>query len=276
MKKFYDIIYIGVLMLLLAGCQDEGMFTSEDNLPVNVVYQVEMTDASQSRSLGNGSEVDELIVGMFNDARLVTMLTFEDCNDGKKDGKFENITIPMMTNETYDLVFWAQGKGNDIYNIDRNDFDITIDYSQYNGVSLSQTNGFDAFAGQQKNVSVNNPGKKNITLTRPFAQLNVLATSVNDIEKVSFNVTNVYKTYNPYKNSKGDLQNQDFSILPDSEYKIQIEANTYYYLATVYLLAPAEVALKGGIYKQNEDKLKDLDVPQLPLEANSRTNLLFE
>ena len=276
MKKFYDIIYIGILMLLLAGCQDEGMFTSEDNLPVNVVYQVEMTDVSQSRSLGNGSEVDELIVGMFNDARLVTMLTFEDGNDGKKDGKFENITIPMMTNETYDLVFWAQGKGNDIYNIDRNDFDITIDYSQYNGVSLSQTNGFDAFAGQQKNVSVNNPGKKNITLTRPFAQLNVLATSMSDIEKVSFNVTSVYKTYNPYKNSKGNLQNQDFSILPDSEYKIQIEANTYYYLATVYLLAPAEVALKGGIYKQNEDKLKDLDVPQLPLEANSRTNLLFE
>ncbi len=276
MKKFYDIIYIGILMLLLAGCQDEGVFTPEDNLPVNVVYQVEMTDASQSRSLGNGSEVDELIVGMFNDARLVTMLTFEDGNDGKKDGKFENITIPMMTNETYDLVFWAQGKGNDIYNIDKNDFDITIDYSQYNGVSLSQTNGFDAFAGQQKNVSVNNPGKKNITLTRPFAQLNVLATSVSDIEKVSFNVTNVYKTYNPYKNSKEDLQNQDFSILPDSEYKIQIEANTYYYLATVYLLAPAEVALKGGIYKQNEDKLKDLDVPQLPLEANSRTNLLFE
>lgn len=276
MKKFYDIIYIGILMLLLAGCQDEGVFTPEDNLPVNVVYQVEMTDASQSRSLGNGSEVDELIVGMFNDGRLVTMLTFEDGNDGKKDGKFENITIPMMTNETYDLVFWAQGKGNDIYNIDRNDFDITIDYSQYNGVSLSQTNGFDAFAGQQKNVSVNNPGKKNITLTRPFAQLNVLATSVSDIEKVSFNVTNVYKTYNPYKNSKGDLQNQDFSILPDSEYKIQIEANTYYYLATVYLLAPAEVTLKGGIYKQNEDKLKDLDVPQLPLEANSRTNLLFE
>lgn len=276
MKKFYDIIYIGILMLLLAGCQDEGVFTPEDNLPVNVVYQVEMTDASQSRSLGNGSEVDELIVGMFNDGRLVTMLTFEDGNDGKKDGKFENITIPMMTNETYDLVFWAQGKGNDIYNIDRNDFDITIDYSQYNGVSLSQTNGFDAFAGQQKNVSVNNPGKKNITLTRPFAQLNVLATSMSDIEKVSFNVTNVYKTYNPYKNSKGDLQNQDFSILPDSEYKIQIEANTYYYLATVYLLAPAEVALKGGIYNPNEDKLKDLDVPQLPLEANSRTNLLFK
>ena len=49
-KKFYYIIYIGILMLLLAGCQDEGMFTpqTDGDESVYVTYRVKLGDAARS------------------------------------------------------------------------------------------------------------------------------------------------------------------------------------------------------------------------------------
>ena len=155
MKKFNYII--SVLMLLATACQQEDVCSPEDNVPVNVVYQVQMRDDLQSRAIGDGSEVDELIVGIFRDGVFVNKLTFKDEADGTKDQIFENITIPMMMKETYDLVFWAQKSGNGIYTI-ANGFNVNINYLAYTKFSVA--NNFDAFTGKQKNVSVYNPGNK--------------------------------------------------------------------------------------------------------------------
>ena len=272
MKKFYYIL--SVLMLLATACQQEEVYPSEDNVPVNVVYQIQISDDQQSRAIGDGSQVDELVVGIFREGGFVSSLVFKDEADGSKDGKFSNITIPMMMKETYDLVFWAQKGDNGIYTID-DSFNVNIDYSKYTDVSLTTTNNFDAFTGQQRNVSVYNPGNKNITLTRPFAQLNVLASQVEDIHTVTFTIGNMYTAYNPYfRTATGEAESKDFSILPDGNENTRIEATTYYYQASVYLL-PAEVTLTGWMYNSNNEEIKEMNVSELTLQANNRTNLLY-
>lgn len=268
MKKFYYII--SVLMLLATACQQEDVCSPEDNVPVNVVYQVQMGDDLQSRAIGDGKQVDELIVGIFRDGVFVNKLTFKDEADGTKDQKFENITIPMMMKETYDLVFWAQKSGNGIYTI-ANGFNVNINYLAY--TKFSDANNFDAFTGKQKNVSVYNPGNKNITLKRPFAQLNVLASQASNAGKVEFTIDKVYTSYNPYTNVAIENQ-QEFSIVPDGNETERINATTYHYLASVFLLAPETVNLTGGIYNGNK-KIKDLNVQGLTLQVNNRTNLLY-
>lgn len=269
MKKFYYII--SVLMLLATACQQEDVCSPEDNVPVNVVYQVQMGDDLQSRAIGDGSEVDELVVGIFRDGEFVNKLTFKDEADGTKDRIFENITIPMMMKETYDLVFWAQKSENGIYTIE-DGLNVKIDYLKYTQFSVA--NNFDAFTGKQDNVSVYNPGNKNITLKRPFAQLNVLASHTSNIGTVEFTIDKVYTSYNLYTGEATEGV-QTFTIFPNGNETERVNATTYHYLASVFLLAPETVSLIGGIYNGNNEEIKDLNVQGLTLQANNRTNLLY-
>ena len=115
------------MVLLLAGCrQEESVYVAEEDESITVNYEVEIGDGTDSRGIGDGSRVDQLVVGIFRDGSLVTTLTFADDADGTKDGKFQNIAIPMMRTETYDLAFWAQKNGNGIYDINEENFLVNI------------------------------------------------------------------------------------------------------------------------------------------------------
>ena len=279
MKKFYYIIYIGILMLLLAGCQDEGVFTPETDGDewVNVTYRVNLGDESISRAIGDGKKVDELKVGVFLNNRLLKVFTFDKVENAES---FTNVTLPLLKQETYDLVFWAQKKNNGIYTIDEN-FNISIDYAKYNAISLVGTEDFEAFTVVKNGVSVANPGDASITLIRPFAQLNIAASEediFNEVNKVSFTINRVYKKFHPLTGvSSEEVDGQEFSFSFSSQdittkQAITIDGTNYYYLASAYLLAPEKVGLTGGLYKDTE-LVKELDITELPLKANSRTNI---
>lgn len=274
------LLYIGVLMMFLAGCQDEGMFTPEEDAsetPVNVSFRVKMGGEEMSRAIGDASLVNELIVGVFQDSKLLKTFTFT-----REEGQemFTNVTIPLFKNQKYDLAFWAQVKNNGIYSID-DDFNITIDYSKYNGISLAGTEAFEAFTTVKTEVTVANGGGE-ITLTRPFAQLNIAASEAEIFDNVdanSFTISKVYTTYNLFTGAVvGDVkENQEFSFTfstedIDAKQSIMIGEEAYYYLASAYLLAPEKVNMTGALYKDGEE-YRALSFTDLPLAANTRTNI---
>lgn len=279
MKKLYYIIYIGIFMLLLAGCQDEGMFTpeSDGDEPVYVTYRVQMGDETLSRAIGDANKVNELKVGVFEGENLQKVFAF------KKDVNaeaFTNVTLPLLKWKKYNLVFWAQKEGNDIYTIDEN-FNITINYDEYQNISLAGTEDFEAFTEVKNDVSVANPGDATITLTRPFAQLNIAASEndiFNEVNKVSFTINNVYKKFNPLTGvSSEEETDQEFSYSFSrqdiaAKQAITIGGTDYYYLASAYLLAPENVNLTGGLY-EGDKLVKEMKVTELPLYANTRTNI---
>lgn len=278
-KKFYYIIYIGILMLLLAGCQDEGMFTpqTDGDESVYVTYRVKLGDETLSRAIGDGRKVNELKVGVFQNNQLVTVLTYEKAENAES---FQNVTIPMLKQETYDLLFWAQGKDNEIYTISEN-FNITIDYGKYEDISLADTENFEVFMLVKRGVSFFKPGDTSISLSRPFAQLNIATGDGNilgDVDKVSFTIDKVYKTFNPLTGIEPEVtENQTFSFSFSNDdltnkQIITIDHINYYYLASAYLLAPEKVNMTAGFYKGTK-LVKDLIVSELPLKANSRTNI---
>lgn len=269
MKKFYYII--SVLMLLATACQQEDVCSHEDNVPVNVVYQVQMGDDLQSRALGDGKQVDELIVGIFRDETLITTKTFTRSGNGK----FNNVSIPMMTKETYNLVFWAQKKDNAIYTID-NEFNVYIDYSKYNNITLTGTEQFEAFTTRKKNVSVDNPGDKNITLTRPFGQLNVgvaEGVDVSRVSKIEMAVKSIPTVYNPLYNSSSQVEDLDL-VLKGSTVteKLEIDNTNYTYLATVFMLPVSDTSVEMTIYQGIAQTR--LNVGDVSLGANERTNIV--
>lgn len=282
MKKIYNIIYIGILMLLLAGCQDEGMYIPETDgdEPVYVTYRVSMGDKTLSRAIGDAKKVNELKVGVFQNNQLLKIFTYDKAENSES---FRNVTLPLLKQETYDLVFWAQMKNNGIYTIDEN-FNITIDYAKYKDISLVGTEDFEAFTVVKKGVSVANPGEASITLTRPFAQLNIATGEVdifNEINKVSFTINKVYKKFHPLTGVDPEMiENQVFSFSQseqdiENKQAITIDEANYYYLASAYLLVPDIVSLTGGLYNDTE-LVKEVNVTELPLKANCRTNIYGE
>lgn len=280
-KNLYYILYIGVLMMFLAGCQDEGMFTPEEETsqaPVNVSFQVKLGGEEMSRAIGDASRVNQLIVGVFQDEDG-KLLNTDTIKREKEQENFTNVTIPMFKNQTYKLAFWAQVENNGIYSIDNN-FNINIDYSKYKDISLVGTESFEAFSAIRTGVTVDNPGNASIVLTRPFAQLNIAASEeeiFNKVNKTAFTINKVYTAYNPFSGTVGNPVEKRFSFtFSQSDVSVKqnttINGNTYYYLASAYLLAPEEVVMIGGLYK-DEEIYKALVFNELPLAANTRTNI---
>lgn len=274
MKNKLYYIYLVILTALVAGCQDEAMFTAEDDGLVTVSYRVKVGDDLQSRAIGDGMQVNELIVGVFQNNTQIKQYTSEVENGTA------SINIPLLKTETYDLVFWAQKKDNRIYNT--NDLsNITIDYSQYDGISLVDTEAFEAFSTVRRVENLTDNEGTDITLTRPFAQINVAASEeelVADGNSVDFIISKVYTKYNLLTGEvveEAENQNFSFAISEDDitgKQQISISGTNYYYLASAYLFAPAKVTLTGGIYK-GQDLEKELNFPELPLAANTRTNI---
>ena len=275
MKKFYYIIYIGVLMLFASSCQQEDTFSPENSLQVNIVYQIQMEDGLLSRSIGDGKQVDELIVGIFRDNILVNILKFMDEADGEKDGKFTNIAIPMMNKENYDLVFWAHKSGNGIYTID-GEFNVKVDYTKYTDITLTDTESFEAFTTQIKNVSVYNPGNKNIKLSRPFGQLNIGVTEGVDVSKVSkieMKVKGVPTVYHPLDNSSSNAKDLQLLFKGSTVTEmLEINNENYTYLATMFMLPVSNTEAEITIYQSNT-QIK-MNVDKVTLVANERTNIV--
>ena len=123
MKKVSCYIYIGILMLLLAGCQTENVLVSqdEDQEEVYVTYHVGMGNEAISRAIGDGAKVNELKVGVFQQGVLLEIFTYEK---EENVASFTDVAIPLMKNRNYDLVFWAQKKDNGIYSIDTDNFNL--------------------------------------------------------------------------------------------------------------------------------------------------------
>ena len=275
-KNLYYILFIGILMTFLAGCQDEGLFTPEEETsqaPVNVSFQVKLGGEEMSRAIGDASRVNQLIVGVFQGGTLLETHNFDE---------FTNITIPMFKNKVYDLVFWAQVKDNGIYSIDNN-FNINIDYSKYQDISLVGTESFEAFSAIRTGVTVENPGNASIVLTRPFAQVNVAAkeTGIKNVVKCAvLELTNLPKSYNPLT---GDLGTEkvnkiftftDFTTSEGDLLQPSGDTNSYIYLASVWAL-PTTTNIKVNLYDNSNRTIRDeISFNAVQLKANVRLNIV--
>jgi len=129
------LLLMGLCTLLFACQQDDFNYVSgeeaEDEMAV-LTYNVSLNGEAQTRAIGDGQSVDQLLVGVFLDGNFIKTHTFKDRNT---KGQF-TVSIPLLRQEEYTLVFWAQNKDNGIYTISEDDMQISIDYSQYDGKSL--------------------------------------------------------------------------------------------------------------------------------------------
>jgi len=161
-------------ILIFAGCSSsEDTDISPRSNEAIVSLEVQADVAASTRAISDGSGANKLFYRVFDkDGNAISddlPLKQENASDLLTGHK---VTFQLIKGQTYKIAFWAQNSACTAYSVDDN-MNVTVDYS---GANNDETR--DAFF---KTVDVTVTGDMNVdvTLKRPFAQINV-GSSAND------------------------------------------------------------------------------------------------
>ena len=167
-------IFLGMLaaLALANSCstEDNGLSSSENNLK-QVTLKVS-ADGALTRAISDGTSVNQLVYRVFDkNGKAITTLnkTTETATDLLSG---HTVTLTLAKGQTYKIAFWAQKADCAAYTVDDN-MNVSIDYS---GVNNDESR--DAFF-KTVELTVNEDMTQDVTLKRPFAQINVGTTDAD-------------------------------------------------------------------------------------------------
>ena len=296
-KKYYSWFVASMLMLAAASCSKEEAVGSSSSKEMTT-FKISLEDQSQSRAAGEGERVSKLYYEVYQNGRKVLDNNGHDANADPVtivDGA-AIVEMPIMRGEKYDLMFWAEAE-NSIY--DATDLkSIKVDYSKAD----ANQEAYDAFFyGEQGFKATSN--ETTIELRRPFGQLNV-GTTVADWETAKqmivsgdpvtasqlklTGLANRFNVLTHVASVEGEVGEVTFkkAALINETFRVktsETEYTEYQNLSMNYLLVPTsgENSHKANVnitaasfWREGEKELFSLNVPNVPVQRNWRTNIL--
>ena len=188
MKKnlFYSVLAASAVMMA-TGCSQDEIVSPATGGESTVSFSVQAPDGMATRSYGDGQTATQLSYAVYDaQGNLISTL-------GTPAGQHETFTnhvtsveLKLVKGNTYKVVFWASPETASPYTLDWENKTMSI-----SAVHSNQEAG-DAFYGTST-VQVTGDSQQSVTLTRPFAQLNIGTNDYEAAEKAGFapNVTQV-------------------------------------------------------------------------------------
>lgn len=298
MKKHFLLPAVCATALLAASCSNDDIPQMSDN--GLTTFTVELPATLSSRSFGDGQTANylfaaiydsdgQLLFSNFGDGKNADSMTIVNFNDAAKP--MASLTVPLVKNADYQVVFWAQSYANkdtgSPYEFNPVTRSITVDYSKIN----VNTDDADAFYGQ---LSFKSSGASHpVTLKRPFGQLNIgtddlkaAAKAGMTVTKAGVTVTGVANTLNLFNGNISSSENfnttQTFDMkdLPAPAEAFPVSGTPAYdYLTMGYFLVGENTATKGLLDsvqlfvngRTSTDKFAQYD--NIPMQGNFRTNI---
>lgn len=187
MKKLRSFIMLSALMSAMFSCQKDPNSTSEQSscstLTVTIPCNIETRSTAD---YGQGKQINRCILEIYREGKLYGERQVQEVSGNQVT--FTDLVL--VSNQTYDFVLWADcGDGTeDKYYNTTNLNAITVNAG--NKAYTGNDDGFDAFYAK-KTFTVTDVLLENITLSRPFGQLNV---KTNDLQKIANNYTDLKPT----------------------------------------------------------------------------------
>ena len=297
MKKknlFMSMLAMASMLFATSCSQDEVLNESATDDFVNATFTVSTSAGIETRAVvGDGTTVNYVACAVYNAANeeMTELRQYVSLSDKKA-----TYSVRLVKGQAYRVAFFAykgqaDGSSNyydmtDLKNIKIKDAVSNIEardaFTNYVDVSASETT-----------VAVN----KDVTLKRPFAQLNLGAYAADIeaagqagivVEKSKIKVTGVYKAFNALKNNVagtiGDMT-FDFNGLPSVKLKADVDGNgsdeEYDYLALNYLLVGGAGSQKATtdvtfVWETANGKPNDpaTEFKNVPVQTNYRTNIV--
>ena len=288
MKNFYRFLMAAAVLFSAASCVKEDASSSVDSEETIEVFFATNISNQGTRAYDDGENVDKLYYIVCDDSETPIILNnlCGTCDERGTDGKF-SFSLSLIKSMTYNIYFWAQKDG--AYSIENGV--VSINYA--NNAVAANDGDLDAFYGSVTLTPDKHGKTQNITLTRPFAQLNALTndaqvlidSDVESFEKVTSTATvnGVYSQFNLIGgNVVGNPQTVTFApaMIPAGKTEPKSLKENYTHLSMNYLFVPescvANVQFTFTAIRKTLDTIK-VTTPEytsVPLKPNHKTNII--
>ena len=259
----------------------QGQAGAEATVSINVTTP-EMGVAT--RDFGDGSTAQTLHYAVYNvkgEGNSRTRTYLQDLTvENHPFTLSTTIDLQLVTGNTYDVIFWADVNA-DLnakkapYSIDWENGEVSVDYTNV----TSNNENYDAFFNWMT-IEVNGAQTESIKLYRPFAQLNIGTSDIDEAKKAGFTIAQTsvtvptYETLNLWTKEVADPTTVTFKAAPIPTGEAFPVAN-YDYLAMNYLLLPVnkELVKVTFDFHSDVDEAKSRVYTSVPLQRNWRTNI---
>ena len=269
MRKYFLSLVAMATMILFSGCnKNEDFYISEngDMVTFNIA-----TPEMGTRAFSDGTTANKLIVAVYQGGQYREALTQNVTINGSAQ-----VSLPLVTGVTYDIVFWAYAEGAP-YTFNAVDHTVSVNYNN----EKANNEKLDAFYANRIGYEVKGPKTETIELRRPFAQLNVATKDYNDavnsgivIEKTSIKVEKAYNTLNLFNGEVSGEQTielaQDLTPMENGQRLQGYE--DYSWLSMNYILVDGQTTVTATMGTDNQNVTRSWTF--IPLQRNYRTNIL--
>ena len=282
MKKQLCKLAIFALLLSTASCSDEQFAGDLTGGETTVTFNAQLPAGLQTRAAGDGLTATTLSYAVYEHGKTTPEITSED--EVKFVNRQATLSLKLAKGKTYDFLFWADSYEKDDaenpYDVDFATQTLTVDYSD----AKSNDEARDAFFGTAK-VDVKGAVSQNITLKRPFAQLNI---GTNDMEEAwtaglktdalqsSVKVSGIFSSMNLMTGipdpSTSTVVTFGLNAIPKETFTAG--GRTFDYLALNYLLVSDQKGLVNCEFSYNDGATNDTrTIDNVPVQRNYRTNI---
>ena len=280
MKKQLSKLAIFALLLSTASCADEQFAGDLTGGETTVTFNAQLPAGLQTRVAGDGLTATTLSYAVYEEGKTTPVITSED------EVTFENrqasVSLRLAKGKTYDFLFWADayGKGDakNPYTVDFNTQTLTVNYDN----ALSNDESRDAFFGKAT-VEVKGAVSENITLKRPFAQLNIGTNDMvaaqtaglkTDALQSSVTVLGIFSSMNLMTGMVDGSTDVTFGLNDIPKEKFTVEGKEYDYLALNYLLVSDLKGLVNCEFTYTDGATTEKrTIDNVPVQRNYRTNI---
>lgn len=282
MKKLLLNAAVLATMLTSISCSQEEVAGGQAGDESVVTFTAQLPGSPQSKAIGDGMTATTLSYAVYAQGTTTPLITSKDVvtfTNGQA-----TVTLRLASGRSYDLLFWADAYGtedsNAPYTVDFDTQTLTIDYDA--AKTLSNDENRDAFFGTTT-IEVKGAVSGEVTLKRPFAQLNIGTDDMKDAANTGLNtsalrtsvtVKNVYKNLNLMNGEVGEDATVTFGENEIPEGQFTANGNTYDYLALNYLLVGTDKGVVDCEFTYTDGTTKvSKTISNVPVQRNYRTNI---
>lgn len=283
-KHIIYILFAAMTSYFVASCTENDIFVGGGNEEMVVRFRPMFERNIQTRTIGDGTGIDQLVVAVFEDAtdelgNQILKFQYDQTytwNEANNNG----VNLTLINDRKYSIVFWAQNSQNTAYSISEEGW-IKADYTDYLNGGFTRMEELDAFCTTHTITLTGVPQEpKELILTRRLAQLNMADDTTEPIPgqhvaKITYK--KIPTAYNPFtdKGVEGEVEEtMTFSFTDFPDEALESKGKTYHYVTSNYLFLP----ITGTIdldYELSDggETIQTISFKNVELKGNQRTNI---
>ena len=277
--KHIKIVLIVVLVLALAACSNNDFLSVGGGEDVMVTFRPTLDGGLNTRAIGDASCIDQLIVVVYEGSPLSKKYNVSLSWD---KAQANGVALSLIEGHTYKILFWAQDETNTAYSL-TDDGKIQVNYDDYTTGGFAKMEELDAFFGESTvTIGTDKNEDKQITLSRPLAQLNFADNATQPVQGTHLAVVTFHGVPTSFDPFVGDVEMSDedltftFGDFPSEG--LSVDGSTYYYISSNYMFVPQSgtATFSAKLDFQNIDgtSIREIELPDITLEKNKKTNVL--